>query len=542
MRFLVLILQLCFSAALIGQQYHWDFAMSTGICPIGPRNYPFDYRELEFLSPIKMEYDYNGNLYVLGKFEPNVLFEKQYQITPSVKVSACGTCQGSSLYMYKISASGEVIWANTISHDVESLGTFGTNTDFTVNPFSGKVYLLNNALDYFYINQDIIFSQFDNSKGAIKKMMLCFNADGSFNKLVGSVFVLDVPHFASANKGVYKASKLSEFYPWDDSASFYVFDAIKDSVTSVKFANYDNILYFDPNKQHYITDQLAEYDVDLVKLSNYKYRHIHNYFAGKVQNHFKDKSGSHYFFYHNTNVGIDYQFRYYFQKLDSNFNRLWVQSSWDPVKIQQDTSGNFWLFVQSNAIYVNELSSGLKNYPTIDKNPSDCYLIKLNSLNGDLTNETIVPTNLIQQTNAPGLFRITKQNEFWISGLLYNEAEFGNYHLKMNCNGNYLPLQHYVAKAKEGWKQNRKNLQLNEPNDLFGLKIYPNPTQDVLYIENPGHIQIQSIEIIDVMGKKVEVAVDDFQQSINLDHLAQGIYFLKITSNNITQTYKICIQ
>ena len=66
--------------------------------------------------------------------------------------------------------------------------------------------------------------------------------------------------------------------------------------------------------------------------------------------------------------------------------------------------------------------------------------------------------------------------------------------------------------------------------DLTHVKMYPNPTNEILYIKG---ITIKHLTIIDANGKKI------FEQKkannqIEIKQLTPGIYFLKIVSENNT--------
>ena len=58
--------------------------------------------------------------------------------------------------------------------------------------------------------------------------------------------------------------------------------------------------------------------------------------------------------------------------------------------------------------------------------------------------------------------------------------------------------------------------------------IYPNPTKDVLYIQNNG-VSIQQIGITNAMGQVV-IQNKDFSNSISTSTLAAGVYYLQITT------------
>ena len=63
-------------------------------------------------------------------------------------------------------------------------------------------------------------------------------------------------------------------------------------------------------------------------------------------------------------------------------------------------------------------------------------------------------------------------------------------------------------------------------------RIYPNPTQDVLYFDNLKAEGLLHIEIFDISGQKIIEQAVKFQQAINVKVLPNGTYFLNVHSNN----------
>ena len=511
------VLGLFFCSNIFGQHYNWDFAMSTGICAMGPLTYPFDYSVTgdNLLKPIAIETDLEGNIYVFGTFRPvNNVWPNEYKITKNTNVNAVFGSQTHSLYFYKLSKEGSLIWANSISHEIEPFGSVMSNIDITVNPFSGKVYIQHNALNYFYVNQQQYYTNFDNSKGFIKRMMLCFNADGSYHKVIGSVAVMEKPLFISASEGVYRGSKLAEFYPWDDSVSFYKFNADKDSITQIKFANYQKLLHYDRARKVFITAELAEYNaaLDRIKSPNQSLQHL----GRKLLAHKKGKKGSNYFLYVDANLGN------VLVKYNPNQSKAWQVAGVPTFDL--DSNDNPWIFTFRKADEI-ELS--------------DMYLVMLDSTTGAATSSKIIPTNLILQSNEIGLLEISENNDFIIAGLLYNEAEFGTTKLSMYCLGDYLALQHYLARAKEGWRQDRKNLSSNGAMNNLAIELYPNPTEGMLYIKNPEEHQIDRVEVLDMLGRQQAADWSAHDQVLSLQALPSGSYLIRISTPHHTITTNI---
>lgn len=67
------------------------------------------------------------------------------------------------------------------------------------------------------------------------------------------------------------------------------------------------------------------------------------------------------------------------------------------------------------------------------------------------------------------------------------------------------------------------------------LKVYPNPTQDVLFVQVPGENQkIQTIKITDLFGRIIKsISIIDSENStakVNVNDLSGGIYFIEVAA------------
>ena len=69
--------------------------------------------------------------------------------------------------------------------------------------------------------------------------------------------------------------------------------------------------------------------------------------------------------------------------------------------------------------------------------------------------------------------------------------------------------------------------------DQHSFFIYPNPSTEVLNIQTPNNLQIDSRIFFDIYGKKV---LQDQQNSnsINIQNLSSGLYILQITADGKT--------
>ena len=71
--------------------------------------------------------------------------------------------------------------------------------------------------------------------------------------------------------------------------------------------------------------------------------------------------------------------------------------------------------------------------------------------------------------------------------------------------------------------------------DLKNISVGPNPFRDALIIETD--LQKFSLDLYDISGK--EVAHFQDQKAISVSFLPSGIYFLKLTSGDIQETFKL---
>ena len=77
----------------------------------------------------------------------------------------------------------------------------------------------------------------------------------------------------------------------------------------------------------------------------------------------------------------------------------------------------------------------------------------------------------------------------------------------------------------------------NESFFKYNFFVYPNPATSFLSIQNHENIQIDKVTIFDISGKKILEQNNNFN-SINIQNLESGIYFLQIKSDDKTAQIK----
>jgi len=80
-----------------------------------------------------------------------------------------------------------------------------------------------------------------------------------------------------------------------------------------------------------------------------------------------------------------------------------------------------------------------------------------------------------------------------------------------------------------------------ESNILETASLYPNPAREVINISG-STIEIEEIRIFDSLGKQVFQQKGNTSESINVSNLNNGLYFVRLTANNISVTKKLAIR
>lgn len=99
----------------------------------------------------------------------------------------------------------------------------------------------------------------------------------------------------------------------------------------------------------------------------------------------------------------------------------------------------------------------------------------------------------------------------------------------------------YWDRALEEWEVSLLCLDLGtETIQEQTTMLYPNPASDILFIKTDGVTATSNIDFYDIMGKKVFSTFN--QAEINIGHLPNGLYFVKIESDKSSQTNKLIIK
>lgn len=90
---------------------------------------------------------------------------------------------------------------------------------------------------------------------------------------------------------------------------------------------------------------------------------------------------------------------------------------------------------------------------------------------------------------------------------------------------------------------NLSTLNTETPELQLLVKVFPNPTKEVIYITHPTE-QLFEVRITDVNGKQILQTAHQKQQPLNVQTLTSGTYLITVTTKDSkqTNTYKIIKQ
>ncbi len=94
-----------------------------------------------------------------------------------------------------------------------------------------------------------------------------------------------------------------------------------------------------------------------------------------------------------------------------------------------------------------------------------------------------------------------------------------------------------------GFSQSESRNMLPQQQTIEGLSIYPNPVNNgklFVYITSKRSLT-KTVAIYDVLGKQISTTVLTGNE-LNISQLSTGVYILKITENNISETRKLVIK
>ena len=190
-----------------------------------------------------------------------------------------------------------------------------------------------------------------------------------------------------------------------------------------------------------------------------------------------------------------------------------------------DGSGNFTVNLTAG---FTQMETGSIDFGDVDGDGDLDVLLTGKDLNGSNVAET-----LIYHNNGSGNFTLLTTP---FNGVRSGDGKFGD----IDGDGD-------LDVIYSGWDESGRILEIFnsdasttfsiEDESLVSFRVFPNPSSDYIEIMNMNNRQIEKLELFNILGNKVLETKNKNQ--INISNLSNGIYILKISSEELSLTKRI---
>jgi len=466
--------------------------------------------------------DIDGNIYATGYFFGFVDFD------PSFNEYFINSAGLNDIYILKLNSSGDFIWAKSIGGECSDAG----QSIYADN--NGYIYLTGSFCDSVDFNPglDEYFLTGIPSNSTIYVLKLDINGDFIWAKSLGV--------------GILTCS---------GSGTSIITDTFGNIYTTGNYAGSGN---FNPNGE-YNLNWVGNTDIFVSKLDsngnfiwaksiggingdvakkintdNSSNVYIAGYFYQDSPD-FDPDLGTHYLISHGQHEG-------FILKLNIDGNLDWVYSFGDTLSddicsVNFDSFNNIYVLGNFSGYVDFNPSSGINSITSSGE--SDLFLLKLDS-NGQFCWVESVPSSDVG--NIYGLnFSIDTNENIYIVGWFNGAIDFDFTEDNMDYYWSTDDQDGWGGAFLSKWNQNiENNVSVNTFNDDSLLRIYPNPSNDFIFIEYNLHPFILSI--YDSFGKIIyNQNIDSEKFSLNTKFLSKGVYSFVIRSKKDNLSKKVII-
>lgn len=142
-----------------------------------------------------------------------------------------------------------------------------------------------------------------------------------------------------------------------------------------------------------------------------------------------------------------------------------------------------------------------------------------------------VEYGLLGFTIGTGIKQQTTQHPFGISGLTPNTTY--SFYVREDCSQSQI-----VYSTWAGPRSFRTTTLGLEEHKLKGFKLYPNPIKDIVWMESEK--ALNEVKNFNLTGQELmNIKPSKLNSSLDLSSLSDGFYFIKVTTDTDSGTYKI---
>jgi hypothetical protein len=455
--------------------------------------------------------DYVTTIIVSGTFSQTVDFD------PGVGVESKTSNGGTDIFILALDNNGDFLWVQTMGGPTnESIGgqalsssndiiiTGGFNDNMTVDVDGTPVAISSEG------GLDVVFMQMDISTGTIDWLKTV----GSTGDDSGAGLVI------KANDNILITGRYQNIMDIDPSANN--FSLSSNGGYSVFLTEYDNQGDFVNGFSFDSSSDMEAYDIELDDNENI---YLTGYFKATVD--FDLKAGV-------TNISSNGGQDCYVVKLTSMKDLVWAKN-YGGIGLDQ----SFGIEVASNGdVYTVGRYSDLVDFDpgvgivneTADGSSWDIFIHKLNS-SGDFQ---------LVHTFGDGGSDLARGLEIGASGDMYVSGMFGGT-IDFDPGAGTIDLTTTGSADAFLIKYSDLVVGLNDVQEKPVIKLYPNPVKNQLFIEL-NDLEVTNISILNYSGQLVKSMVNNTTNQIDVSDLNEGIYILKVSTENGVSTKRFVKQ
>ena len=450
-----------------------------------------------------------GNIYTTGYFSGTVDFDPG---ASSYNLTSLG---GGEAFISKLDTSGNFVWAKQFSGVGDSLGTSLSLDNL------GNVY----ATGYF--DQTVDFDPnegiFDiTSLGSLDIYILKLDSSGNFAwaKKIGGADMDEGVDIKADNSGsnIYITGAFRGTVDFDPNGG--VFNLVSSGGRDIYISKLDASGNFVWAKKIGGSDADRGHSIALDNSNNYVY--VAGEYSGTTD--FDPGTGT----LNLTSAGGQDSF---VTKLDVLGNFVWARGMGgahpeEPANcIQLDSAGDVivtgWFSVTS------DFNPGIEIYNLSSAGMNDAYIAKLDTAGNFVWAKRLGGTSYDDAWSLA----IDSSDNIYTTGSFSETADFDSGTGTFNLTSAGGDSDAFIHKMRP------ENLGVSDIKFGEHYKIYPNPTSGILYINGEVN-NLRQIEIFSITGQKVLDVKNNFSE-INIEALESTIYFMKLSTEEVTATFKI---
>ncbi len=216
----------------------------------------------------------------------------------------------------------------------------------------------------------------------------------------------------------------------------------------------------------------------------------------------------------------------------------WAWKNLNDCELYKNTTGEGWAW-NINYCYVNPVPPSWEAKMLQDPYFANAINTRYFSLRKNILSLTEINRCIDSIANLVNDAQVRHYKKYPILGTNNGAPEIDA--LSTTYAGEIQKLKNWIA-VRLAWLDANmvgKNTAVNNVESIAKIRVFPNPVQEILYVESD--IEIRDITIYNSLGfVSLNIKANNFEENINVKGLSTGIYVVKVTlANGITTNQKL---